>query len=158
VAEEKTKKKDTGREGGKEECEEEVPDNPLYAEEQEPPEDGWFCLKCPKLPCQFVQGQEELERIMDVMNPDLSNEQKRYQFYRYVSRPCHGTLGRGNHRPFPSCIQQGMRDLYPLEKYTGYKYVDESGPEDGSKTYAQKTNRKKALFSSMCNMSCLNNN
>jgi hypothetical protein len=55
----------------KEECEEEGPDNPPCVEEQEPPEDGWFCPQCSESPCQFLQWQEELERIVDVMNPDL---------------------------------------------------------------------------------------
>ncbi len=32
-------------------CEEDVPDNPPCAEEQEPLEDGWFCPKCSESPC-----------------------------------------------------------------------------------------------------------
>jgi hypothetical protein len=38
----KKTKKEGYRKEGKEECEEEVPNNPLSAEEQEPLEDGWF--------------------------------------------------------------------------------------------------------------------
>jgi hypothetical protein len=66
-------------------CEEELPHNLPCVEEQEPPEYGWFCPQCSELPCQFVQWQEELERIVDLMNPDLANKQKMYQFYRHVS-------------------------------------------------------------------------
>jgi hypothetical protein len=47
-----------------ERCEEELPDNPPCAEEDEPPEDGWFCPHCSESPCQFLQWQEELERIV----------------------------------------------------------------------------------------------
>jgi hypothetical protein len=100
-----------GRNKGEvEKCEEQLPGNPPYAEEQEPPEDGWFCLQCSESSCQFLQWQEELERIVDIMNPDLTNKQKRYQLYRHVSRRHHGTLGKGNRKPSPSCFKQGMRD------------------------------------------------
>jgi hypothetical protein len=83
-SEEKTKKKEKTKAEGlkveaKETCEEELPDNPLCAEEEEPPEDGWFCPHCSELPCQFLQWQEELERIFDCMNPDKSNKQKRFE-------------------------------------------------------------------------------
>jgi hypothetical protein len=68
-------------------CEKELTGNPPCAEEQEPPEDGWFCPQCSELPCQFIQWQEELERIVHGMNPDLTNKHKRYQLYRHAS--CH---------------------------------------------------------------------
>jgi hypothetical protein len=66
------------------------------------------------------------------MNPDLSNKEKRYQLYHHVSCRHHGKLGKGNHRPLPSCFEQGMRDLYPSKKYAGYKSAYNSGPDDGS--------------------------
>jgi hypothetical protein len=116
----------------KETCEEELPDNPPCAEEDEPMEDGWFCPQCSELPCQFLQWQEKLKRIVDCMNPDKSNKQKRFKLYRHVIRCRHGTLGKGNRKPLPSCFEQGMRDLYPSEKYTGYQTAYNSGPDDGS--------------------------
>jgi hypothetical protein len=136
-SEEKTvKKEEIKAEGLKveaaEKCEEELPDNPLSAEEDKPPEDGWFCPHCSDSPCQFLQWQEELERIVDCMNPDKSNKQKRFELYRHVTRRCHGTLGKGKRKPFPSCFEQSMRDLYPSEKYTGYQTAYNSGPDDGS--------------------------
>jgi hypothetical protein len=136
-SEEKNKKKEkTKAEGLKVEakatCEEELPDNPPCAEEEEPTEDGWFCPHCSESPCQFLQWQEELERIVDCMNPDKSNKQKRFELYGHVTRRRHGTLGKGNRKPLPSCFEQGMRDLYPSEKYTGYQTAYNSGPDDGS--------------------------
>ncbi len=140
-SEEKTTKKEkTNAEGLKveaaEKCEEELPDNPPSAEESaeedEPTEDGWFCPHCSESPCQFLQWQEELERIVDCMNPDKSNKQKRFELYGHVTRRRHGTLGKGNRKPLPSCFEQGMRDLYPSEKYTGYQTAYNSGPDDGS--------------------------
>ena len=55
---------DTKAEGQKEgkaeqKCEEKLPDNPPCVEEQEPPEDRWFCPQCSESPCQFLQWQEE---------------------------------------------------------------------------------------------------
>jgi Zn ribbon nucleic-acid-binding protein len=136
-SEEKTiKKEETKAEGPKveaeETCEEELPDNPPCAEEDEPKEDGWLCPQCLESPSQFLQWQEELERIVDCMNPDLSNKQKRYELYQHVTRHRHGTLGKSNRKPLPSCFEQGMRDLYPSsEKYTGYQTAYNSGPDDG---------------------------
>jgi hypothetical protein len=136
-SEEKTTKKEKTKAEGlkveaKETCEEELPDNPPCAEEDEPPEDGWFFPHCSESLCQFLQWQEELERIVDCMNPDLSNKQRRCELYRHVTRRRHGTLGKGNRKPLLSCFKQGMRDLYPSEKYTGYQTAYNSGLDDGS--------------------------
>ena len=132
------KKEETKAEGVKveaeEKCEDELPDNPpSVEEEEEAPEDGWFCQECSESPCQFLQWQEELERIVDCMNPDASNKQKRFQLYQHVSRRCNGPMDKGNPRQLPSCFERGMRDLYPSEKYTGYSTAYDSGPDDGSK-------------------------
>jgi hypothetical protein len=83
-SEEKTTKKiKTKAEGlkveAKETCEEELPDNPPCAEEDEPTDDVWFCPQCLESPCQFLKWQEELGRIADCMKPDLSNKQRRYE-------------------------------------------------------------------------------
>jgi hypothetical protein len=120
VTDEKNKKEQY-KEGGRDRCEEEVPNNLLCVEEQELPENMWCCLQCSEWPCQFLQWQEELERIVNFRNPDLTNKEKRYQLYFHVSCRPHGALCKGNCRPLPSCFEQGMRDLYPFEKYTGYK-------------------------------------
>jgi hypothetical protein len=115
-----TKKEKTKAEGLKveaeETCEEELPANPPCAEGDEPTDDRWFCPQCLESPCQFLQWQEELERIVDCVNPDLSNKQRRYKLYRHVTRRRHGTLGKGNRKPLPLCFEQGMRDLYPSKK------------------------------------------
>jgi hypothetical protein len=122
-------------------CEEELPDNPPSVEHEEPPEDAWFCPKCSDSPCWFLQWQQEIEVCVSVMSPDLSNKQKRYQLYRHITRRRHGMLGKGNRRPLPSCIEEGMKDLYPSEKYTGYKSAYDSGPDDGS-THVIKLEKK----------------
>jgi hypothetical protein len=131
VADQKTKKEEYKKEG-KEECGEEAPNNQPCAEEEEHPEDGWFCPKCLESPCQFIQWHQELERIVDVMNPDLFNKQKRFQWYQHVSHCRNGPMGKGNRRQLPSCFE-GMRDLYLSIEDTGYKTGYGSGPDDGSK-------------------------
>jgi hypothetical protein len=120
-SEEKTvKKEETKAKGLKveaaEKCEEELPDNPPSAEEDEPPEDGWFCPHCSASPCQFLQWQEGLERIVGCMNPDKSNKQKRFELYGHVTRRRHGTLGKGNRKPLPSCFEQGHERFVPIRE------------------------------------------
>jgi hypothetical protein len=96
-------------------------------EDQEPSEDMWFCPHCSDSSCKFLQLQQE-----------ILNKSKRYQLYRHMSRRHFGTLGKGNGRPLPSCFKRGIRDLYPSEKYPGYKTANDSVPDDGStNTYRQ---------------------
>jgi hypothetical protein len=107
-------------------------------EDQEPPEDMWFCPHCSDSPCEFLQLQQEIERVVNVMDPTISNKSKRNQLYRHMSRRRFGTLGKGNRWPLPSCFEQGIRDLYPSEKNPGYKKANDSVPDDGStNTYTQ---------------------
>jgi hypothetical protein len=48
--------------------EEQVPDDhPRAVDEHQPPEDVWLCDHCGNSPCSFLQWQEELERIVDIM-------------------------------------------------------------------------------------------
>jgi hypothetical protein len=55
------------------------------------------------------------------MYPEVTNKAKWYHMYRHMSRKLHGPLGKGNHRPLLGCFQQGLRDLFPSEEYTGFK-------------------------------------
>jgi hypothetical protein len=132
--------------GVEDKCEEELPDNPPFVEEEEPPEDAWFCPNCSDSPCQFLQWQEELECCVSVITPDLTNKEKRFRLYCHVSRRRHGMLGKGNRRPLPSWIEQGMRDLYPSEKYTGYKSSYNSGPDPQMYTVGGKLISKNKLL------------
>jgi hypothetical protein len=57
---------------------EQIPDDLPPAEEQEPPpEDEWCCSNCGNSPCLFLQWQEELERIIDIMYPKVTIKAKR---------------------------------------------------------------------------------
>ena len=109
--------------------ESQIPMDHPRVEEQEEPEDEWKCHTCDNSPCLFLQWQEELERIVDVMHPEVTNNVKRYHMYRHMSRRLHGTLGKGNRRPLPKCFSEGVKQLYPSDFYTGYKpNLFESGP------------------------------
>jgi hypothetical protein len=88
---------------------------------QEPPVDPLYCKFCTKTPCVFLEWQEEIERIVEVMYPLEPNKTKRYHMYRRMSRELHGPLGRGCRKPLPHCFVHGFRDLYPDEKYTGFR-------------------------------------
>jgi hypothetical protein len=102
---------------------------------QDEPEDEWFCPTCNHSPCSFVQWQEELETIVDLMHPEATNKSKRYHMYKHIIRRLHGTLGKGNRKEVPVCFSQGLADLYPSEYYTGYKPNRfESGPQ-GDRDY-----------------------
>jgi hypothetical protein len=101
--------------------EEQCPDDLPRQVDQDEPEDDWYCEHCDNSPCAFVQWQEELEGIVEAMDPGASNKSKRFHLYQHLSHRLHGCLGKGNRRPLPLCLGQGMRDLYPSEAYTGYK-------------------------------------
>jgi hypothetical protein len=109
------------KEAAKEEDEE--PADTTRAENQETPDDEWLCPACRNSPCEFLQSQQELERIVDCMAPDTSAKAKRFHAYQFMSRKLHGQLGKKNRVPLPPCCQQGLRDLFPSEdgKYTGFK-------------------------------------
>ena len=98
---------------------------------QEHPVHPLYCRFCLKTPCVFLQYQDELERVVEIMYPEETNKVKRYHMYRRMSRELHGPLGKGCRKPLPKCFVQGFRELYPDEdgKYTGFHYV---GNDDGS--------------------------
>ena len=48
-------------------------------EDQEPPEDMWFYPHCSDSPCQFLQWQEEIKRVVDRMDPVLSSKSREVQ-------------------------------------------------------------------------------
>jgi hypothetical protein len=126
--------------------EEQVPEDLPKEENEEPPaEDEWHCPVCMNSPCLFLQYQDELERHVDIMYPEVTNKQKRYHMYRHMSRRLHGHLGKGKRKPLPECFTTGLRELFPSEDYVGFKPSPfESGPrgdydrerDDGS-TYNQ---------------------
>jgi hypothetical protein len=102
--------------------EEEAPDDLTRAENQdEPKEDPWLCPACNHSPCSFLQYQEELERICDIMYPEVSNKVKRYHMYKHMTRRLHGQLAKHERKELPPCMSQGLKDLFPSESYTGFK-------------------------------------
>jgi hypothetical protein len=111
--------------------EEQIPnDLPQEENQEQPPEDEWFCLHCENSPCLFIQWQEELERHFDIMYPEVTNKAKRYHIYRHIfyfftfklhAWPLFGQGQSKGQKPLPGCFQQGPRDLFPSEDYTGFK-------------------------------------
>jgi hypothetical protein len=72
--------------------EERMPDNMPPTEEEEP-KDEWYCPHCRSSPCVFLQYQNELERQVNIMYPEVTNKQKRYHVYRHMSRRLYSHLG-----------------------------------------------------------------
>ena len=100
-----------------------IPDGLNPSEEQEPPpEDPWYCPRCGNSPCLFLQWQEELESIVDIMYAENTNKSKRYHMYRHIAHKYHGPMGKGQRAPLPGCCEQGLKDLFPSKEYTGFKY------------------------------------
>jgi hypothetical protein len=119
--------------------EEQAPGDLPVQEEQDPPSDPeeeyWHCIVCLGRPCFFRQWQQEMERIVEILHPETSNKSKRYHMYRHMSRRLHGPMGFRNRKPLPSCFQQGMKELYPSDTYTGYKdYKPRGGYDDNQPT------------------------
>jgi hypothetical protein len=68
--------------------EKQVPDDhPCAVDEHQPPEDIWLCGHCGNSACSFLQWQEELERIVDIMYPEVTNKQKRYHMHYTGYKP-----------------------------------------------------------------------
>ena len=109
--------------------EEEEPDDLPRAEVQEEPQEMHWCPACKKSPCVFLEWQEELERCVDLMAPEVTNKSKRYHMYRHMSRRLNGQMGKGNRKQLPQCFERGLRELYPSEEYSGFKANSfDSGP------------------------------
>jgi hypothetical protein len=109
--------------------EKQVPEDHPVQESQEQQEEAGYCDICGHSTCQFLQWQDELERHVDIMYPEVTNKAKRYHMYRHMSRQLNGPLGKGKRKPLPTCLEQGIKDLFPSKDYIGFKYCPfESGP------------------------------
>jgi hypothetical protein len=106
-----------------EEEEVEPEDHPAAENQEQPVEDEWLCPSCENSPCEFLQAQEELERVVSIMAPETSEKSKRFHTYQFMSRRLHGQLGRNNRRALPPCCVQGIADLFPAEDgvYVGFR-------------------------------------
>jgi rubredoxin len=105
--------------------EEAEPDDATRAEYQEQPADSWLCPACGNSPCEFLQAQQEVERLVSMMAPETTAKVKRFHMYRHLTKNLHGQLSKNQRIQLPPCCAQGLRDLYPSEDgaYTGFKSV-----------------------------------
>jgi hypothetical protein len=76
--------------------------------EDEEPKDEWYRPHCRSSTYDFLQWQEELERIVDTMYPEVVDKQKRFHMYCHMTHKLHGHLGKDNWKPLPPCFQQGL--------------------------------------------------
>jgi rubredoxin len=92
----------------------------------EPDEDDWLCPACGSSPCEFIQAQEEMERVVSIMAVDASQASKRFHTYRFMTCQLHGQLSSKQRIPLPPCCQQGIADLFPSEdgNYRGFRHAN----------------------------------
>jgi hypothetical protein len=63
---------------------------------QEPPVNRTYCRFCLRMPCLFLQWQDELKRCVEIMHPEETNRAKRYHMYHRMLREFNGHLGKGS--------------------------------------------------------------
>jgi hypothetical protein len=103
---------------------EELVDHPAAENQEEEPGDEYgLCPSCENSPCEFIQAQEELERVVSIMDPQATMKAKRFHTYRFLTRRIHGQLGKNERIPLPPCCVQGIADLFPAEDgvYVGFR-------------------------------------
>jgi rubredoxin len=93
--------------------EEQMPDNMPPMEDEEL-RDEWYCPYCRSSPCDFHQWEEELERIVNIMYPEVTNNQKRFHMYHHMAHKLHGHLGKGKRKSLPLCFQTRPEGFVPL--------------------------------------------
>ena len=77
----------------------------------------------------YEEEKPSLMQYMATMGDEMKesgsdNKAIRFALYSVASRFVHGTLGKGNRKPLPQCVQTEIRDCYPAhigESYTGFK-------------------------------------
>jgi hypothetical protein len=74
---------------------------------QEPPANCMYCSLCLKAPCVFLQYQDKLERVAEIMYPKESNRTKRYHMYQH--HMSHKSCGPCK------CFVQGFRDCTTMK-------------------------------------------
>jgi hypothetical protein len=107
--------------------ESQVPDDlPREENQEEPEEDRWLCPSCESSPCEFLQAQEEMERVVSIMAADSTNRAKRFHTYQFMTRRIHGQLRKKERIPLPACCKDGIAELFPSEdgKYTGFRHAE----------------------------------
>jgi hypothetical protein len=120
--EEKEEEKEAEEEQPVEEAEEPV-DHPAAENQEEPGDEYGLCPSCENSPCEFIQAQEELERVVSIMDPQATMKAKRFHTYRFLTRRIHGQLGKNERIPLPPCCVQGIADLFPADDgvYVGFR-------------------------------------
>jgi hypothetical protein len=105
-------------------------DHPRQEDQEEPTEDEWYCPHCRKSPCLFLQWEEELDRHVDIMYPEVSNVAKWFHMYHHMSHQLHGPLRKGERKKLLGCFETGLRAMFPIDWYVGFKLIPfiTSGP------------------------------
>ena len=93
--------------------------------------DDGCCRYCLQDPCVLQTEYDALLEIGSAMeHRNCPNNEIRFAMYRHMSNAIHGHLGAGNRRQLPNCVEFRIRNMYPDERYVGYRPAGSTGDED----------------------------
>ncbi|XP_065282067.1 P2X purinoceptor 7-like [Dermacentor albipictus] len=79
------------------------------------------CLNVHALEVAYYALMEDRPALVEALE---IHRRYRYTAYRQFARWVWHRLGRGNRKVLPSCVVAAVRDAFPSEMYTGFKYPD----------------------------------
>lgn len=82
-----------------------------------------FCEHCSKSPCVWIKNQDHVDAIKRSCEGER-NIAIRFQLYAFFTRSIHGTLGKGNRIPLPTCVGRFITSQFPNEDgevFVGFK-------------------------------------
>ena len=87
------------------------------------------CQYCHGTPCFWTQRQHDINPFIDMLHDEegITNRERRFRAYRFISRLYEGFLGRGVRRQLPQCLETEVRDCFPKrpdEDYVGFQSSD----------------------------------
>ena len=103
--------------------------NHMIGEDDEEP----ACQYCHGTPCFWTQKQDEINFYMEILfeDEDLTNKEKRYKAYRFISSLYEGYLGRDVRKQLPQCLEGEIKDMFPKgpndDDYVGFVPGKKSG-------------------------------
>ena len=90
------------------------------------------CDFCHEVPCFYLQREEEIGNYMEYLfdEENMTNKERRYKMYRYLSQLYEGFLGKHVRKELPYCLVCEVKDSFPKkegEDYTGFKESEMEG-------------------------------
>jgi hypothetical protein len=92
-----------------------------------------FCNHCKQDPCEWsslgriIVEAVRAENTATTGDRAVANKSYRFAAYRTYARVKYGYLGKGNRKPLPHCVTNGIRDNFPdpMCAYVGFQLTNE---------------------------------